>query len=79
MNEELMDQIIEKCKHDPAFAEAFDHLLRVSQSAAIAGFSNQELATVCMLGWTIGNDPDLAEMVSNMAKISKLGLDIVEK
>lgn len=79
MNEELMDKIIEKCKEDPAYAEAFDRLLQVSQAAAKAGFSNEELATVCMLGWMVGVDPDLAEMVSNMAKISKLGLDIVEK
>jgi len=74
-----MDQIIEKCKQDSSYAEAFDHLLRVSQAAAQAGFSNEEMATVCMMGWMVGTDPDLAEMVSNMAKISKLGLDIVDK
>tara|TARA_R110000823_G_scaffold188907_3_gene320858 strand:+ start:2525 stop:2764 length:240 start_codon:yes stop_codon:yes gene_type:complete len=79
MNEELMDKIIEKCKEDPAYAEAFDHLLKVSQAAAIAGFSNEELASVCMMGWMIGTDPDLGEMINNMAKISKMGLDIVEK
>ena len=79
MNEELMDKIIEKCKEDPAYAEAFDHLLRASQAAAIAGFSNEELASVCMMGWMVGTDPDLGEMINSMAKISKMGLDIVDK
>jgi hypothetical protein len=79
MNEELMDKIIEKCKEDPAFAEAFDHLLKVSQAAAIAGFSNEELASVCMMGWMVGMNPDLSKMISNISKISEMGLDIVDK
>jgi hypothetical protein len=79
MNEELMDKIIEKCKQDPKYAEAFDHLLRVCQAAAHAGFTNEELATVCMMGWTIGMDPQLGEMIQAMSKISKMGLDIVDQ
>jgi hypothetical protein len=31
------------------------------------------------MGWMIGMDPSLAEMIETMAKISKMGLDIVEK
>lgn len=78
ISEEMMDKIIEKCKNDPQFAEAFDYLLKASQAAALAGFSNQELANVATMGWMIGMDPTLAEMMKSMSKISKMGLDIVE-
>jgi hypothetical protein len=79
MNEEVIDRLIEKCKNNPEMADAFDYLLKASQAAALAGFSNQELANVSMMGWIIGMDPSLAEMMENMIKISKMGLDIVEK
>ena len=79
MNEEIIDKIIEKCKKNPEMAEAFDYLLKASQAAALAGMSNEELASVATMGWVIGMDPTLAEMMSNMAKISGMGLDIVEK
>ncbi len=74
-----MDKIIEKCKDDPKYAEAFDHLLRTCQAAAKAGFTNDELANTCLMGWMIGMDPSLGEMIDVMSKISKMGLDIVEK
>lgn len=79
MNEEVMDKIMAKCLEDPKYAEAFDHLLKVCQAAAKAGFTNEELANTCMMGWMIGMDPSLGEMINAMSKISKMGLDIVEK
>lgn len=78
MNEELMDKIIEKCKEDPEYAKAFDALLKSSQLAAMNGMTGEELAAVAMFGFAVGNDPQLVEMVKNMAKISKMGLDIVD-
>jgi hypothetical protein len=79
MNEEVMDKILEKCKNNPEFAECFDHLLKICQRAAQLGFSNDELANTCLMGWMIGMDPSLGEMIEAMSKISKMGLDIVEK
>jgi len=79
MNEETIDKLIEKCKKDPKMAEAFDYLMKSSQAAAEAGFSNDELANVAMMGWVIGMDPTLGEMMANMTKISQMGLDIVDK
>lgn len=79
MNEELMDKIIEKCKKNPELAMVFDHLMSDSQAAAMAGFSMEEVASICSVGFLIGSDPKLAEMVKNMAAISKMGLDIVDK
>ena len=79
MNEELMDKIIEKCKENLELGMVFDHLMSDSQAAAVAGFTMEEVATICSVGFLIGSDPKLAEMVKNMAAISKLGLDIVDK
>ena len=79
MNEEVMDKIMEKCKTDPKFAEVFDFLLKGSQAAAVIGMTTEEMATICMTGWTIGSDPNLAEMLKSITKISKLGLDIIDK
>jgi hypothetical protein len=79
MNEDLMDKIIERCKTDEEFAMVFDHLMQATQAAAVAGMTMEELSTVCTVGFMIGSDPKLAEMVKNMAAISRMGLDIVDK
>jgi hypothetical protein len=41
--------------------------------------SVNEMASICMMGYTIGQDPELQDMIQNMLKISNLGLDIVDK
>jgi len=79
LNDDLMNKILEKCKKDPKFLDVFENLLKWSQSAALAGMSVEEMASICMMGYAIGEDPSLQEMVKNMNKINNLGLDIVEK
>tara|TARA_R100001460_G_scaffold84492_1_gene125817 strand:+ start:84 stop:323 length:240 start_codon:yes stop_codon:yes gene_type:complete len=79
MNEEVMDKIMKKCQEDHRFAEVFDFLLKGAQAAATIGMTTEEMATICMTGWTIGSNPDLAEMLKSITKISKLGLDIIDK
>ena len=79
MNDELMDKIIDKCKDNPDLGMVFDHLMSDSQAAAVAGFTMEEVATICSVGFMIGSDPKLAELVKNIANISKMGLDIVDK
>lgn len=77
-NEELMDKIIKKCQEDPEFKKVFDHLLVWAQRAAACGMSVNEMASICMTGYAIGEDPELQTMIENMLKISKIGLDIVD-
>ena len=79
MNEELMDKIMERCKTDPQFAEVFDFLLKASQAAGALGMRTEEMAVICMTGWTIGTDPQLAQMLKSMTEISRKGLDIIDK
>lgn len=78
MNEELMNSIIERCLKDPEFQKVFENLLMASQSAAHVGMSVEEMASICMMGYAIGEDPSLQQMVENMIKISNMGLDIID-
>lgn len=78
MNEEIMNKVIEKCLEDQKYAQAFDHLMKAAQMAALSGFTNEEMANVCIMGWIVGTDPELGEMIKNMARINNLGLDIVD-
>ena len=78
-NEEIMDKIMKKCQEDPNFLKLFQEFMMLAQKAAQSGMSVNEMANICMLGYTIGEDPALSEMVLNMAKISEMGLDIIDK
>lgn len=79
LDQTLMDKIIERCQRDPEFKKVFEQLMAWSQRAADVDMSVNEMASICMMGYTIGQDPELQEMIQNMLKISNLGLDIVDK
>lgn len=74
-----MDKVIERCLKDPEFKKVFEQLMAWSQRAADVDMSTNEMASICMMGYAIGKDPELQEMIQNMLKISNLGLDIVDK
>ncbi len=75
----LMDKVIERCQKDPEFKKIFEQLLKCSQQASQVDMSVNEMASICMMGYAIGQDPELQDMIQNMLKISNLGLDIVDK
>ena len=79
LDDDGMNALIEKCKNDPEFQKVFDHLLVWAQRAAMCGMTVNEMASICMTGFAIGEDPELRQMVEHMMKISKMGLDIVDK
>lgn len=79
LDEKTMNELIEKCLKNPEFKEIFESFLETGQRAAIAGMTVEEMASICMMGYAVGKDPALTEMVKNMAKIGSLGLDIVDK
>jgi len=70
---------MKRCQEDPEFKKVFEQLMAWGQRAAEVDMSVNEMASICMTGYAIGEDPSLKEMVKNMARISKLGLDIVDK
>jgi len=79
LDNELMDKIIEKCKLDPEFKKVFEQLTAWSQKAVGVEMTVNEMASICMMGYAIGQDPELQDMIQNMLRISNLGLDIVDK
>jgi hypothetical protein len=78
-NDEVMDKVLKKCKENPEYLRAFEKFMHWSQTAPNVGMTVEEMASICMMGYAIGEDPSLQEMIANMLKISKLGLDIKDE
>lgn len=78
-NDEIMDIVLKKCKEDPEYLKLFEDLMHSSQIAPVVDMEMEEMASICMMGYAIGRDPSLQEMITNMLKINKLGLDIKDK
>jgi hypothetical protein len=78
MSDEKMNELIKKAASDPEWMKVFEAFMKWSERASILGWEVEEMASVCMMGYAVGQDPSLQEMVKNMAAISKLGLDIVD-
>ena len=79
LDSETMNKLIAKAAIDPEFRKVFEAFLKWSQEASMTGWTVEEMASVCMMGYAVGQDPSLQEMVKNMATLNKLGLDIVDK
>ena len=79
LNDELMNALILKAAADPEWRKVFEAFMTWSQKASEMGWSVEEMASVCMMGYAIGKDPSLQEMMENISKISKMGLDVVDK
>ena len=79
LDDEKMNELIKKAASDPEWRKVFDGFMAMSQKASILGWTVEEMASVCMMGYVVGSDPKLQEMVQNIEKINNLGLDIVDK
>ena len=78
-DDKKMDKLIKKLATNPEWREIYEELLKWSQKASMLNWTVEEMANVCMMGYAIGKDPGLQQMIENMSKIDKLGLDIVDK
>ena len=78
-DDKKMDELIKKIVKDPESRQVYEELLKWSQKASMLNWAVEEMANVCMMGYAIGKDPGLQQMIKNMSKIDKLGLDIVDK
>ena len=79
LDEETMNELIQKAATDPEWRKVFDAFMAWSQRASELGWTVEEMASVCMMGYTVGKDPSLQQMIKNISKINNLGLDIVDK
>lgn len=78
-DDKKMDELIKKVATDPEWREVYEEFMKWSQKASMLGWTIEEMANVCMMGFAVGLDPSLQKMMKNMSKIDKLGLDIVDK
>ena len=78
-NDEIMDIVLKKCKENPEYLKVFEKFMQWSQCAPTVDMSVSEMAAICMMGYTIGEDPSIQEMIANMLEISKMGLDIKDE
>ena len=78
-NDKVMDIVLKKCKENPEYLEVFEKFMHWSQIAPEVEMTVEEMASICMMGYAIGEDPSLQEMIANMLEISKMGLDIKDE
>ena len=78
-NDKVMDVVLKKCKENPEYLEVFEKFMHWSQVAPKVEMTVGEMASICMMGYAIGEDPSLQEMITNMLEISKMGLDIKDE
>lgn len=78
-DDKKMDELIKKVATNPEWKEVYEEFMKWSQKASMLGWTVDEMANVCMMGFAVGLDPSLQKMMKNMSKIDKLGLDIVDK
>ena len=69
-----LEEFLTKAEKDPELMEAIRMIISGCHQASEKGVSLEEVASAGTLGWTIGNDPQLAAMVEYMFELSKLGL-----
>jgi hypothetical protein len=79
LDDETMNKLILKAATDPEWRKVFDAFMVWSQKASELGWTVEEMASTCMMGYAVGKDPSLQQMVKNISKINNLGLDIVDK
>ena len=72
LDDKKMNDLLTRCLTDPELKRIFESFMETSQSAAKAGMKVEEMASICMMGYAIGQDPELQEMVKNMVKILKV-------
>lgn len=69
-----LESFLLKAEMDPDLMDILKGIIYFCQAASEKGIPLDEVAAVGTVGWTIGQDPKLKEMLEYMIKISELGL-----
>jgi len=78
LNNTNLESFLQKAEQDPKLMEVLKGIVYYCQSASELGISLDEVAAAGTVGWTIGQDPRLMEMLQHMINLGNLGLDPVE-
>ena len=74
LKDKNLESFLLKAEADPKIMELLKGILFYCQSASESGISLKEIASVGTVGWQIGKDPQLKEMLMYMIKMSEMGI-----
>ena len=74
LKNDKLESFLIKAESDPELMEILKGIVYFCQAASEKGIPLEEVAAVGTVGWTIGRDPKLKEMLKHMIKIGEMGL-----
>tara|TARA_Y100001963_G_C6652818_1_gene386579 strand:- start:534 stop:776 length:243 start_codon:yes stop_codon:yes gene_type:complete len=69
-----LESFLLKAEADPELMEVLKGILYWCQTASEKGIPLEEVAAVGTVGWAIGQDPKLKEMIEYMIKMNQMGI-----
>ncbi len=69
-----LESILKKAENDPELMEIVKGIVYFCQAASLKDIPLEEVAAVGTVGWTIGKDPKLQQLLEHMIKIGQLGI-----
>jgi len=74
LNNDKLESFLLKAESDPELMEILKGIVWFCNAASEKGIPLDEVAAAGTVGWTIGRDPKLKQMLEYMIKISEMGL-----
>ena len=74
LKNDKLESFLLKAEADPELMEILKGIVYFCNAASEKGIPLDEVAAAGTVGWTIGQDPKLKQMLEYMIKISELGL-----
>ena len=69
-----LEKFLKKAEADPELMRVLKGIVFYCEAASEMGISIEEVAAAGTVGWTIGQDPKLKEMLKHLIKINEMGL-----
>ena len=74
LKNDKLESFLLKAEADPELMEILKGIVYFCNAASEKGIPLDEVAAAGTVGWTIGRDPKLKQMLEYMIKISEMGL-----
>ena len=69
-----LEKFLRKAEENPELMEVLKGIVFYCQAASEMNISLEEVAAAGTVGWTIGQDPKLKEMLKHLIKMSEMGI-----
>ena len=70
-----LESFLKKAEQDPVLMEVLKGIVYYCQCASEMGIPIEEIAAAGTVGYTIGKDPKLKELLKHLIMISEMGLN----